>query len=279
MKKINSVFLGLGVLLSALVLSSCSNLFSVFDGSGSSAKTVVLDQTYNAASIKGISISLVSESLDIVTYAQTDFRVVIESNLTDEDYFPIVTIMNETFKILDQTKNIPIGKNYNCSVTIYVPEGFTAESADKGWTIESVSGYIDAQNLSGKIINLKSVSGYVTVSSISTETLSADTVSGSIAITGAVKGFDLYSTSGSVSLSLSEMFTSNSSIKTVSGSIDVTLPENDGFIHSFDTVSGSVKNNFTGTQMSSGEGATPYKTAAVSLSTKSTSGSVKISKK
>jgi len=278
MNKMSKVFQGLGTVVLVLVLSSCSNLFSIFDGT-SGAKTVVLDQTYSAASVKGISISLVSESLDIVTHAQTDFRVVIESNLTDEDYYPIVTIMNETFKILDQTKNIPIGKSYDCSVKIYVPEGFIAESTDKGWTIESVSGYIDAQNLSGKKINLTSVSGYVTVSSISTETLSVNTVSGSVTISGVVKGFDMYSTSGSVSLSLSEMFTTNSAIKTVSGSIDVSLPENDGFIHSFDTVSGSVKNNFTGTQMSSGSGTATYKTAAVSLSTNSTSGSVKVSKK
>lgn len=278
MIKMKKAMIFITAVIIAFVLNSCSNIFDLFD-TESGAQTVVLDQTYSAASITGVSITLVSESLDIVTHAMPEFRVVIKSNLTNDDYYPVVTIMNQTFKILDQTRNIPMGKNYDCSVTVYVPETFTASNIEKGWSIETVSGYIDAQRLMGKIINLDSVSGYITVSSCTTDSLDLHTVSGSISISGEVQRFEMNSTSGSITVSLSKMFTSNSSIQTVSGSIDVFLPENDGFIHSFDTVSGSVKNNFTGTQMSSGSGTATYKTAAVSLSTNSTSGSVKVSKK
>jgi hypothetical protein len=278
MKNMNKTMLFFSVFMLALVMNSCSNIFDLFE-TESEAKTVVLDQTYSAASITGVSIALVSESLDIVTHTMSDFRVVIKSNLTDEDYYPIVTIMNETFKILDQTRNIPMGKSYDCSVTVYVPEGFIASNSEKGWSIETVSGYIDAQRLSGKVLNLESVSGYITVSSSDTESLNLNTVSGSISISGEADKFEMTSTSGSISINLSAMFTSNASIQTVSGSIDVFLPENDGFIHSFDTVSGSVKNNFTGTQTSGGSGTSTYKTALVSLTTKSPSGSVKVSKK
>ncbi len=278
MKKINTLSAAVCLIAVSLLFSSCADIFNLF-GSGIDAKTVVLDQTYSASAVTGVSITLVSESLDIVSHAQPDFRVVIESNLTDEDYYPIVTIMNDTFKILDQTKNIPLGTNYDCSVKIYVPEGFTAVSTDKGWTIETVSGYIDAQTLSAPVVNLESSSGYITVTDISTSTLNVNTVSGSVSITGKSGAFAVYSTSGSVAITLSQMFTSNSSIQTISGSIDVGFPENDGFVHAYETTSGSVKNSFTGLQTSGGAGSITYKTAAVSLTTKSTSGSVKVSKK
>lgn len=278
MNKKSKVLFAATVVLFSLLMSSCSNLLNLFNGDSSVAKTIIHDQNYAASSIKGVSITLVSESLDIIQHQKSDFRVVIESNLTDEDYYPIVTIMNDTFKILDQAKNIPIGKKYDCSVKVYVPEGFIAESADKGWSIETVSGYIDADVLVGTKLQLDSVSGYITVSSAVTDTLSVNTVSGSINITGETGKFDMYSTSGSVNITLPKMFKTNSSVKTISGSIDVSLCENDGFIHSFETVSGSVKNAFTGTQMSGGSGTTVYETATVSLTTKSTSGSIKVSK-
>lgn len=261
-----------------VLLSSCSNVFDLFSHD-SDAKSIVFNQSYAGTSIQSVNVSLVSESIDIVSHSQSEFKVVIECNTNDDDYYPIVTIMNNSLKIINQSNNLPIGENYNCSVTLYVPEDFYGLNAEKGWNIETVSGYIEAASLLGKKVLLASTSGFVSVDNVETETLSADTVSGSIIISGKADSFALSSTSGSVRLTLSEMFEDNSTVNTVSGSIEVNLPENDGFIHSFETMSGSVKNTFTGIATSSGTGSSLYKSAFVSLTTKTISGSVKVSKK
>lgn len=101
-----------------------------------------------------------------------------------------------------------------------------------------------------------------------------NTVSGSISASSIRPfSFAISSVSGSVNVSLNEIFKSSSSISTVSGSISVYLPS--GFRHYYRTTSGSVYNGFTGITVY-GSGHIDCFASSPVLSTETVSGSIKV---
>ena len=84
--------------------------------------------------------------------------------------------------------------------------------------------------------------------------------------------------SGSIKMSLDKPILFDSVFETVSGSISIAMPEHPGFSHNYRSVSGSIKNDFTGFS-GSDKGVIVYKTGQVFIETKSVSGSIKIEKR
>ena len=146
--------------------------------------------------------------------------------------------------------------------------------------IDSVSGNISIKNLISKKLDIETVSGTVNVSAES-EFVDAEAVSGDLNISISSKSIekvDIESVSGDVSLDLG-----NSpkilDIETISGEVDITLPENDGFVAKYDSVSGKFKCDF---EVSITKKEAVYKDAKVNkskLDIETVSGDITINKK
>ena len=71
------------------------------------------------------------------------------------------------------------------------------------------------------------------------------------------------------------MLKKDSRFKSMSGSVRLTLPDNDGFIMKYSSMSGSVSNRFTGLRAEK-SGTNTYKNGGITLTLESMSGSVSI---
>jgi len=111
--------------------------------------------------------------------------------------------------------------------------------------IDSVSGGVSIKNLISKKLDIETVSGTVNVSA-EAEFVDAEAVSGDLNISISSKSIekvDIESVSGDVSLDLG-----NSpkilDVETISGEVNIILPENDGFVARYDSVSGKFRCDF-----------------------------------
>ena len=142
--------------------------------------------------------------------------------------------------------------------------------------MDSVSGAINLDSLNClQKIAVDTVSGNVKLNHISTNDFNVDTVSGDVFVNGNMNAIDLESVSGNAQLVLDNL-PSKIECDTVSGDMTIIIPDNDGFIASFDSVSGVLSTNFA-SSVSKKE--IVYKNGAVSYFFESVSGDVRIEMK
>lgn len=232
-----------------------------------------LTVSYNADEVHDLNINLVSEKVTVKK--ATDSKVTVEvTTHRSEKYRPVVRLSGSTLEINESSDYHKQWYNYfrQETVVLYLPSDCQINSL----YVDLVSGEVKVSSLNAKKMKLHSVSGAITADGCISDSLTADTTSGSITYDGALRSFDCHSISGAVRVALSKMLTDDSFAETVSGSVRITLPENDGFILRYDTVSGRVHDEFSGSSIGHGSGEFTYKTNGPIVSLKTVSGSISV---
>ncbi|MEN6596104.1 MAG: DUF4097 family beta strand repeat-containing protein [Clostridiaceae bacterium] len=133
--------------------------------------------------------------------------------------------------------------------------------------ISSVSGGIQALNLTCKELDLDSTSGKVACENCTADKMDASSVSGSIVLDGVFQEVKTENVSGSTHIACATQ-PDDIDADSVSGSITILLPENAGFIAQLDTVSGGLSCEFSGTMSDKmvvvGDGSAKYSFETVS---------------
>ncbi|BDF59593.1 hypothetical protein CE91St36_24100 [Christensenellaceae bacterium] len=233
--------------------------------------------------IKRISLQFVEERVEVVLSDDAMIRAEQTSNkqLDEEDIMHYGTKNGELLVQSGRVKRTIFtdwGKSKDIKVTLYIPKDYagTLEVSTVSGSITSrgvgakrgvfdtTSGMIALSNGIFGEMKTDSTSGSIEVNGISADTFRADTVSGAISAQGTFLDTDISSTSGSVTVTtekagkMSADTTSGAvrfacgnadkleeiSADTISGAVEIILPENDGFTLSYDTVSGSTRNDF-----------------------------------
>ncbi len=153
--------------------------------------------------------------------------------------------------------------------------------------VQTASGDIDVKG-TGEIAHLETASGDIeatgTIKALELQTASGDieasgdftvaklnTASGDIELAGKVlEEIKAHTASGDIEISLKNMPVNGAKLKAVSGDQTIKLPQNDGFMLDYSTLSGSVRNAFTGQKYrhsgtaSFGSGSPTFKASSVS---------------
>ena len=125
--------------------------------------------------------------------------------------------------------------------------------------------------------NTFTVSGRISTQDSRFDKISGETVSGRCEIISVINNeFDVSTVSGSIKIDTSVMPKFGGSCDSVSGSVKVYIPKNDGFKLCYETMSGSITNDFTSTKLKK-SGENVYKNGGTTFDVETVSGSVLIS--
>ena len=229
--------------------------------------------TYSAQDVKNFDINLISENFSVGKSTDTDIKVVVYSSRSEKQR-PWVHLDSGTLEIKQEyehkwTWNHHFEKEH---VELFVPTNFSANDIK----IRMENGEAFITSLTADEMKIVSVSGAIQCDKCTLSSFKADATLGSITFNGVVREFRCHSVSGAIEIASSQMLTDDSSAETVSGSVRVTLPENDGFILRYDTVSGRVHDVFSGSSIGHGSGEFTYKTNGPIVSLKTVSGSISV---
>ena len=186
------------------------------------------------------------------------------------------------------------GEGHNCKVVIFVPESFFAEE----WKITTESGRVDVSQLWGENCEIQTTSGRIKMTKCEVQELEVGSVSGRIdasdiicsgssdisttsgrvEISGFMGQADVSTVSGAIDIDQVYPFIDDCCISSLSGSIHLKMPENNGFVLEYDTLSGAVRNEFTSFH-GKGSGKDVYKNKSVKIEVETLSGSVTISRR
>ncbi|MEI7884132.1 MAG: DUF4097 family beta strand repeat-containing protein [Clostridia bacterium] len=150
-------------------------------------------------------------------------------------------------------------------------QNISAEKLD----LHTVSGDIILANTICTALTIESVSGKISFNGLTATTVRAENVSGDAELIGNFNELDYQSVSGRVTIA-TDQAPKKYRIETVSGAIELAIPENDGFIAAYDTVSGSFSCDFPTT---SKKEQTVYKNGQSRLDLETVSGNISITKK
>lgn len=264
-------------LSAALVVVSCATT------SGSDSAT---EQTwvFPASETDSVDIKLYSTDVEVRLWDNQDICVVAESS---DGRLPSCYIRGST--LLCKTEKSAEG--HGSKIYMFIPESFFAEE----WKISTESGYVNASQIWGSSCEIKTISGRITLSKCEVQELDLTSVSGRIQaddlicsgtgefsstsgrvqVSGFVGETDVSTVSGAVDFDLAYPFVGDSCISTLSGAIRLTMPENSGFKLKYDTLSGSVRDDFTSFH-GKGSGTSVYKDGGIELEMETLSGSVSI---
>jgi uncharacterized membrane protein len=254
--------------------------------------TAVSEFEADAGEIRNIRLDFVSESIKVVVTDEDTIRIEEKSSRElSKDAVMVAGVSGDTLSAVSGLKNKWMGL-FNLvdtgyiEVTLYVPADYQGNMG-----LYSSSGEIRVEQAKADTLRLSSVSGALYVGGAAAETFELDTTSGEIAVKGGSYGrVNADSVSGEILLQADRMesvqadTTSGSvvveaggmpqkiDVNTVSGSVDLLLPDNDGFTLDFDSVSGSLSNNFEMVNNVHGNG-------DVTVSVDTVSGSLDITKR
>lgn len=155
------------------------------------------------------------------------------------------------------------GSSVRKDLTVTVPRDWVCQAL----TVETVSAPVKLSDLTAEELEYEGVSGTLTADNCTAAELSLDTVSGSVQFSGAFDRGEFETTSGSITLTLSDP-AKTMEIDSVSGGVTVAYPDNCGFTVRFDTVSGKFSSDLAGTTRSnlfvSGDGSCQIRMDSVS---------------
>lgn len=186
------------------------------------------------------SVTVQPGDTDVICYAET--------GSFDSKYAMEVTETSHKLKIdfcrEDVSKGLGFsgGSSIRKDLTITVPRDWGCHEL----TVDTVSASVNLSGLFAENLEYEGVSGTFTADNCTTTAVSLDTVSGSIQFSGAFDRGEFETTSGSITLTLSEP-ANTMEIDSVSGGVTVAYPDNCGFTVLFDAVSGNFSSDLAGT--------------------------------
>ncbi|WP_066646152.1 DUF4097 family beta strand repeat-containing protein [Christensenella timonensis] len=262
----------------------------------------------DAGGINRVSLQFVDERVEVVASDDKVIRAeqTSKGQLDDDDIMHYGVKNGELLVQSGRAKQTIFtnwGRNKDIRITLYIPREYAGilevstvsglinvqgVSAERG-TFDTTSGAITLNDGTFGKIKTDSTSGNIEAGRITADIFHANSVSGEISAEGTLLETDISSTSGSVDIVTAEAkeFSADTtsgtvrfacgnadnlekiSADTVSGAVEITLPENDGFKLSFDTVSGSTRNDFA---MKNDE----YKNGGIDININTVSGSLDI---
>ena len=240
-----------------------------------------------ADSLDDISVTLVSESVDIESTEEDEILIELYGSWTKDDE-PTITHKNNLL-IIEQDKN----SLYNKLIKIKIPRKCITTNTNITATLKSgiikisnfelnkleiqnYSGLIEAKNISCNKSFVKNSSGIVRVENCNIADLSAENTSGSIYADGTFEQIYANATSGGINVSTTKDFTKDCNFNVISGSITLQLPENINADLNCKSISGNVfvsHNNTNGKSINQVFGNGSYK-----LNANCTSGTISINK-
>lgn len=255
-----------------------------------------LATSFDASRVEEIETSLVSESVYIEVYSGTDIEVSIVSNLP-ESTRPRAFLDGSTLKIERKGNFNPLNFGIiRSSVTIKVPKSMISSWSNLELDIDTVSGSvsiddmiaekIDVNTTSGSIkinntstkeVNTESISGSTRLENCVTDKLDGNVTSGSFHFEGTCTDAEVGSVSGSVHFDTDKMLKNSSEFGSVSGSVKILLPQNDGFVLDYQSVSGRINNEFTGFS-GKRDGKDRYGNGGITINAETVSGSISVEK-
>ena len=260
---------------------------------GNTKNLSVEEYQFDVEGISELSLELIPESIDLTKSSDSFIHVRVSSLAGAES--PVPRIKNHVLEIKRSKPKTRFFSFYAFkeSVEVSIPESlmlkkdFIIQAFSTSGSISmsdmsaseifaySTSGSIRAKKVHAIKLDFKSTSGSVKVEDSSCKNASLHSTSGSIVFEGFADEADLRSTSGSVNAVFLEMPKKNSRFVSTSGSVRLSLPENEGFDFHYSTISGSVRNEFTGFRGKK-TGVNRYKDGGIAFDLSSTSGSVRI---
>lgn len=206
---------------------------------------------------EGFSFSIGSSSSQVIPAAAEDFNKVytfagrdfknIDITLVGGDVILESTDGNEIVVALNGTawhmENEPVVTFEGRKLSVKTPEEAEVNKWYQGY--RKVTVKIPASLLNTFFdAAIETVSGNIWLRGIMYDSLDADSVSGDIEATGTFRSAECNSISGNVEFETETPLTGNSSFISVSGDICLTLPEDSSFDMEWETLSGSVRNDF-----------------------------------
>ncbi|MCF0241875.1 MAG: DUF4097 family beta strand repeat protein [Treponema sp.] len=189
----------------------------------------------------------------------------------------------DEIKILNFSANAEVQNINAASLTITTSSGKIniSDSVFKKFIqIAGASGKINLSNIQSENVTLSAVGGQLEVNKCQSSTFRLEAMSGELNCSKInTESFNLQCTSGKISLSLDNMISEDSFIKTGSGKVILSLPENNGYTALVNSTSGKFTDEFTGTTVSMGHDIkSVYKDGYSTIKLDSVSGDITISK-
>ena len=262
------------------------NVDSVYKDSNTKVATIYED-------ISNLDIDLVNEAFVLETWNNDYTEVTIISSYPQEKQ-PKINFAGSTLSISVPPRN-SFGIHSGDNVTIRLPKTM-AENLTKT-DVDIVSGKVNISNTKSTDANVSSVSGSININECDFVALDCDSVSGAIKITtskieevscesvsGKIeieadieKNFDISTTSGSQTIQTNTLPLLGGDCESISGSVKIAIPENTGFSLDYESISGSISNEFTGSTMKK-SGENVYKNGSVEFDVETVSGKITITK-
>lgn len=264
--------------------------FDIKDFNPGSAVTTV--ENFSDAAINTLDISIISDRVIVSGSGRDDFEVTVSSNLSD-DFKPKALVKDGVLYITQKSNRSFWGSFGNGYVEVIVPssvmkrEDFIIQASSVSGSVSisdcaadkigfsSTSGSIRGSNLRTPTLKASSVSGSVKMENCDVQALEVKSTSGSVSFSGSCDFVTAASVSGSVKVRSSTMLTRDSTLKSMSGSVHLYIPNNDGFIMDYSSMSGSARNSFNGLD-SKKSGKNKYGNGGITLNLESMSGSVSV---
>lgn len=259
------------------------------DSVGNNVEAVSIGEKFSS-----LDIELINEKLIVEVWEENYTEIIIDSSF-DDSKRPKVYVNGDTVEIKTPKRNNAKLRNFNDSVIVKISKSVAENLFDLD--VDIVSGSINISDIQGTKASLSTVSGSIHLDNSNLLKLSADSVSGSLktnnckieeisaeSVSGSInfvadvsKSFELGSVSGSIRLETNTMPILGGDCESMSGSIKIFLPENDGFKLDYESISGSVSNEFTSSKLKK-SGENVYKNGNIEFDVESVSGSISFSK-
>ena len=198
----------------ALLFTVC-----IFHSLFADSKNIVYSNTFDFSTIDSLNISLTYENLKVSRIYGDEIIVEIGSNNIKK--IPDVIIQEETLII--QSKEQKVVRGNKCTVYIYLPQDFNAQSIE----LHNVSGNISADILQAQnAVLISNVSGRTDINTCKTELFTVTSVSGNNTLQKITADyFELSATSGHIFAELEQAPLASSMISNISGKTQLYYPK------------------------------------------------------
>lgn len=244
------------------------------DLSGGNITTLYKNYNFSTEGIEEFDIDLISASVHFQAGNDSDIGIGLYGNW-NKDIEP--TVQSGRGKIIIKSPQYTIKNKVNLSsrkVVITIPQSvldkpFNAE-------INTVSGSIHTDAITFNTLTAETTSGSVHLDG-DINILTANSVSGSIHTSGTCSNCTCETVSGSIHIGTDKPLTGKNNFNSVSGSIHLTIPAQSGFNFDWETVSGSVNNEFTSGKCGK-HGSQTIGDGSARINIETVSGSIRINK-
>lgn len=230
-----------------------------------SEATISADESRN---IREIYVYWVSGTVDVEFYdgGTIEFDETANRALQEKETMRYRVKGNRlSIEFSDSSKNLLSINTPQKHLTLRIPTSLSLDSL--GFENVSSTMQIHGNGAYVSSVDIETVSGPVTMDGLSGHELDLEAVSASVDITGQFMQIDSESVSGSLRLALAQAPESVDA-ESVSGSITFVLPPQIGFTAELDTLSGSISSNYaeilSRTSARHGDGAVRFKLSTVS---------------